>query len=493
MPSARAGCRWSGRYSCEAFIARFRFLVSVSCHIEEYLAQYRSGAMVAAWRDAVAYVAPHHGKYCLYSLRERREVRCIDLYSTDCTAYATYSEPHGIVLRDIESDRPVAVVRPGETVPLARLGACPWGLPVWHAVSGSAVEALFLVAFGGRVMAYRLVARPSDISAERAAEVSAGSAFTWSVLDSTFTWPRMWVLDGVDKNCVWRVDFERGTAARIGCYGPAGYNIWPMVAWDKETDLGRGRWLLASHHYWIVGAFSYLHVIDRERGQPARSYTDHDSCSGSFSAHDKLVGGPWHGLDIAWGRSGGIGSRSCIHVFRKPFSDRAALFTGPAPDNPKALLPLLASPDGYVVLEIHEEYGVRCYARILKMDPSGLAPLADVGAAAWQDHENVAHYYDAVTGELAAAWLASGKLHLLRCRLSGGSPAACTSRSLPRYALGQAGSVSILAAGRLAGCEPESQCEHVAGAPPGAPVPASRSALAAAAAGIAAFITAARG
>jgi hypothetical protein len=407
--------------------------------VETYPTQYEWGVVVAAWRGGFAYVAPFWGKYCLYSLREKREVKCLDIPLPRCR-------------------------QRGEN-------CWVYGAPVWRSVSGSAVEAVYLTAFDGKAIAGRMVAKPTDISFEVLKEVPV-NAWTGSTLDATFTWPRMWVKgEGAERNCVYLVDFEKGVATRVGCYGPGGYNIWPMTVWDKETELGPGRWLLSSHHYWIVGAFAYLHVIDRYRGQPSKSYTQYDSCSGSFSANDKLINGPWHGLSIVWGRSGGIGSNSCIHVFKVPFSVRVASFRNPIPDNPKSLLPLYADNSGYTVLEVHEHYGSRRgSARIMRMDSSGLRTVEELGNTWWNDHENYAHYYDPTTGEVVVVFVAGNKAHVIRHK-GRGNYATGTSRSLPRYYLTNTGDIRVVAAGRLAGCEPEGQCEYVSGGATASPLP----------------------
>ena len=412
--------------------------------IETYPTQYGWGVVVAAWRDSFAYVAPWWGKYCLYSLREKREVKCVDVPLPQCRQ---------------------------------RGGNCSvYGAPVWRSVSSNSVEAVYTTVFDGRAIAGRMTAKPTDISFEVVKEVPV-NGWTGSTLDATFTWPKLWVKgEGAEVNCVYLVDFERSTASRVGCYGPAGYNIWPMTVWDKETELGPGRWLLASHHYWIVNAFAYLHVFDRYRGQPSKSYTQYDSCSGSFSANDKLLNGPWHGYSIVWGRSGGIGSNSCIHVFRRPFSERVAFFRDPIPDNPKSLLPLYVDKDGYTVLEVHEHYGSRSgSARIMRMDSSGLRTVEELGNTAWNDHENFAHYYDPTTGEVVAIYVAGNKAHVIRYR-GQGNYATGTSRALPRYYLTNTGEIKVVAAGRLVGCEPESQCEYISPTPP-PPIPTPSTSL----------------
>lgn len=407
--------------------------------VETYPTQYEWGAVVASWRDGFAYVAPFWGKYCLYSLSEKREVKCVDIPLPQCR-------------------------QRGEN-------CWVYGAPVWRSVSGSAVEAMYLTTFDGKAIAGRIVAKPTDISFEVVKEVPV-NGWTGSTLDATFTWPRMWVKgEGAEKNCIYLVDFENGTATRIGCYGPSGYDIWPMTVWDKETELGPGKWLLASHHYWIVDTFAYLHVLDRYRGQPSKSYTQYDSCSGAFSANDKLLNGPWHGYSIVWGRSGGIGSNSCIHVFRRPFSDRVAFFEDPIPDNPKSLLPLYADKDGYTVLEVHEHYGSHSGSvRIMKMDSSGLSIVEELGSTWWNDHENFAHYYDPTTGEVVTIFVAGNKAHVIRYK-GQGNYATGTSRALPRYYLTNSGEIRIVAAGRLVGCEPESQCEYVSGGATALPLP----------------------
>jgi hypothetical protein len=248
--------------------------------------------------------------------------------------------------------------------------------------------------------------------------------------------------------------------------------------------------LLSSHHYWIVGAFAYLHVLDRYRGQPSKSYTQYDSCSGAFSANDKLLNGLWHGYSIVWGRSGGIGSSSCIHVFRRPFSDRTAFFRHPIPDNPKALLPLYADENGYTVLEVHEHYGARNgSARIMRMDSSGLRTVEELGSTAWNDHENYAHYYDPTTGEVVAIFVAGYRAHVIRYK-GQGNYATGTSRSLPRYYLTNTGEIRVLAAGRLIGCEPESQCEYISTTPSPTPTPSTSLLLLAIAGATAAFTSA---
>jgi len=407
--------------------------------VETYPTQYEWGVVVAAWRDGFAYVAPWWGKYCLYSLSEKREVKCVDIPLPQCR-------------------------QRGED-------CWVYGAPVWRSVSGSAVEAMYLTTFDGKAIAGRMVAKPTDVSFEVVKEVPV-NGWTGSTLDATFTWPRMWVKgEGAERNCIYLVDFESGTATKIGCYGPAGYNIWPMTVWDKETELGPGRWLLSSHHYWIVGAFAYLHVLDRYRGQPSKSYTQYDSCSGAFSANDKLLNGPWHGYSIVWGRSGGIGSNSCIHVFRKPFSERVAFFRDPIPDNPKSLLPLYADKDNYTVLEVHEHYGSRSgSARIMRMDSSGLSTVEELGSTWWNDHENYAHYYDPTTGEVVVIFVGGNKAHVIRYK-GQGNYATGTSRALPRYYLTNTGEIKVLAAGRLIGCEPESQCEYISPTPSPTPPP----------------------
>ena len=383
--------------------------------------------MVAAWRDGFAYVAPWWGKYCLYSLREKKEVKCVDIPLAQCR-------------------------QRGEN-------CWVYGAPVWRSVSGSAVEAMYLTAFEGKAIAGRMVAKPTDVSFEVVKEVPV-DGWTSSTLGGTFTWPRMWVGGvGGEMNCVYMVDFERGTATKIGCYGPAGYNIWPVTVWDKETELGPGRWLLSSHHYWIVDSFAYLHVLDRYRGQPSKSYTQYDSCSGAFSANDKLLNGPWHGYSIVWGRSGGLEKNSCIHVFRKPFSERVAFFRGPMPGNPVSLLPLYADKDSYTVLEVHGYLG-RGSARIMRMDSSGLSTVEELGSTWWNDHENSAHYYDPTTGEVVVIFVGGNNAHVIRYK-GQGDYATGTSRALPRYYLTNTGEIKVVAAGRLIGCEPESQCEFI--------------------------------
>lgn len=382
--------------------------------------------MVAAWRDGFAYVAPWWGKYCLYSLREKKEVKCVDIPFPQCRQRGENCLVHGA--------------------------------PVWRSVSGSAVEAMYLTTFDGKAIAGRMVAKPTDVSFEVVKEVPV-NGWTGTPLDATFTWPRMWVAG--EKNCIYLVDFESGTATKIGCYEPAGYNIWPMTVWDKETELGPGRWLLSSRHYWIVNAFAYLHVLDRYRGQPSKSYTQYDSCSGAFSANDKLLNGPWHGYSIVWGRSGGLGGNSCIHVFRKPFSERVAFFRNPIPDNPKAILPLYVDKDSYTVLELHEHYGSRSgSARIMRMDSSGLSIVEELGPTLWNDQENSAHYYDPTTGEVVVIFVGGNNAYVIRYK-GQGDYATGTSRALPRYYLTNTGEIKVVAAGRLIGCEPESQCEFI--------------------------------
>lgn len=413
--------------------------------VETYPTQYESGVVVAAWRDGFAYVAPWWGKYCLYSLSEKREVKCVDIPLPQCR-------------------------QRGEN-------CWVYGAPVWRSVSGSAVDSIYLTVFDGKAIAGKMIAKPTDISFEIIKEIPVNGE-TPTPLEATFTFPKLWVKGaGAEKNCIYLVDFESGTATKIGCYGPAGYNIWPMTVWDKETELGPGRWLLSSHHYWIVGSFAYLHVLDRYRGQPSKSYTQYDSCSGAFSANDKLLNGPWHGYSIVWGRSGGIGSNSCIHVFRKPFSERVAFFRHPIPDNPRLLLPLYADKDGYTVLEAHEHYGSKSIsARIMRMDSSGLSIVEELGSTSFGGNEISAHYYDPTTGEVVVIFVAGNKAHVIRYK-GQGNYATGTSRALPRYYLTNTGEIKVLAAGRLIGCEPESQCEYISPTPSPTPPPPTPTSL----------------
>jgi hypothetical protein len=152
-------------------------------------------------------------------------------------------------------------------------------------------------------------------------------------------------------------------------------------------------------------------------------------------------------------------------VFRRPFSERVAFFRDPIPDNPKSLLPLYADKDGYTVLEVHEHYGAHSgSARIMRMDSSGLNIVEELGSTWWNDHENYAHYYDPTTGEVVVIFVAGNKAHVIRYK-GRGDYATGTSRALPRYYLTNTGEINVLAAGRLIGCEPESQCEYISPTP----------------------------
>ncbi|MEM4964658.1 MAG: hypothetical protein QXT13_11000, partial [Pyrobaculum sp.] len=59
--------------------------------------------------------------------------------------------------------------------------------------------------------------------------------------------------------------------------------------------------------------------------------------------------------------------------------------------------------------------------------------------------------------------------HVIRYK-GQGNYATGTSRALPRYYLTNTGEIKVLAAGRLIGCEPESQCEYISPTPP-PPIP----------------------
>lgn len=393
-----------------------------------------SGVMIADWGNRVAFASPRDGKICIYDIGTNSLVKCAD------------------IPKPSNWNAPVV------------------GLPIWNRVIGSTITGVYVYGFGGKVGAVEFTVSPDNVSAGQPVEVSV-NACACSVLDATFTYPRVWIRTASsENNCVYLVDFETKTAKQLGCYGPGGYAIWPMVVYNGTTDLGDGKWLLSSHHYWIVGSFAYLHIIDRYNGSPSRSYTSYDSCSGSFSAHDKIVGGIWHKRVVIWGRSGGIGSNSCIYVFEKPFSNPLKFFH-PVPDNPKAIVPLYALSDGYIVLEIHEHYAEqRSSVRIMKWTTGGISVLEESSEnIPWNDHETGVVYYDERRGVMAYTFIGGGN-QLIRIFVSGytGDIGTTMSRMLPKYILKRDSTIQLVAAGRLLGYEPESQAEvvFISGTPP---------------------------
>nr|KJR73805.1 MAG: hypothetical protein TU35_03685 [Thermoproteus sp. AZ2] len=309
-------------------------------------------------------------------------------------------------------------------------GPFNYAYAVWNKVGGRSAE---LIAVGSWLLisqppsttfkVFKIIASPSDIGVEEITEVKNAPVAAGSALDTTLTYPRLWAQGGEEYNCVYLVDLAQRNYSKLGCYGPGGhpYNIWPMVIYNGATELGEGRWVLASHHYWLPDKFAYLHIADRYRGAPSKSYASWDSCSGAFSALDRFVGGAWDGAVIGWGRSGGLGRRPCLYVWSKPFAEIRALipmdkWRGFPKDNLKALIPLYFEGGRLYFAYFWEvAYGGGSYVGLGLLGKDGAESIkqAKLKARASSDHEAAFAAYDV-----------EAKAHVIFYGLSDGSIAA---------------------------------------------------------------------
>ncbi|MBP1449090.1 MAG: hypothetical protein JZD41_03630 [Thermoproteus sp.] len=271
---------------------------------------------------------------------------------------------------------------------------------IWNSYGRNYVDA-YLVYYGGdgSITSYKARVTPGDITADKVASYNAG-AHVYSTLDSTITYPRIWYEDSRStENCISMIDMTTGKIQQFGCYGPAGYNIWPMVTYNGPTQLGNMKALLSSHHYWIVGAYAYLHIMNRYTGTPATSVTNWDSCSGAFSANDKFVGGPWHGKNVAWGRSGGIGSQPCFYVFDVPYTQvntSIRSWPGFPRDMMKAFIPIDFNNNNLLFLSSWNEYTTgKNYVVLGTLNNlTSPTPIEKKEVNMWHDHESTVSIYD---------------------------------------------------------------------------------------------------
>jgi len=175
-----------------------------------------------------------------------------------------------------------------------------------------------------------------------------------------------------DKNKLIEMDLEKGTWREVGAYGPPGYDLWPDTVWSGETSIGSGKFLLSAHHYWMVGSFAFLHVVDLSTGR-GQSFTQYDSGSGSFSAGGKLIIPGVGRYAVFWGRSGGVGLASKMYWFSKPFDspDRYFDFRQLYPhDNLKTFAPYKYANGKLKFFYYWEVYPNDAYAGIGELDLS---------------------------------------------------------------------------------------------------------------------------